>query len=162
MEIILGSYRLDVDVAATRAYYEAHPLPWITCTCKGCENFEKAIRQIPQEVKVFFDQLGLDPEKPAETCYYQGTETTLSGGGWYHICGTILESAMPESPSESGLIRLKDSARRSNQTVTCCRRISRTPVFRWNSIICCHGCWKRRILIFEIKSNESLIREKPS
>ena len=99
MEIVLGSYRLDVDVAATRAYYAEHPLPWITCDCKGCQNYERAITQIPQEVKEFFDRLGLDPEKPAETCYYQGTETTLSGGGWYHICGTILESAVSENPS---------------------------------------------------------------
>ena len=99
MEIVLGSYRLDVDVAATRAYYAEHPLPWITCDCKGCQNYERAITQIPQEVKEFFDRLGLDPEKPAETCYYQGTETTLSGGGWYHICGTILERAVPENPS---------------------------------------------------------------
>ena len=99
MEIVLGSYRLDVDVAATRAYYEAHPLPWIICDCLGCRNFQAAIQQIPQEVKDFFDRLGLDPEKPAETCYYQGTETTLSGGGWYHICGTIVERAMQEDPS---------------------------------------------------------------
>lgn len=99
MEIVLGGYRLDVDAAATRAYYEAHPLPWIICDCLGCRNFQTAIQRIPQEVKDFFDRLGLDPEKPAETCYYQGTETTLSGGGWYHICGTILECAAPEDPS---------------------------------------------------------------
>ena len=100
MEIILGSYRLDVDVAATRAYYEAHPLPWITCDCPGCRNFQAAIHRIPQEVKALFDWLGLDPEKPAEACYYQGTETTLSGGGWYHVCGTILEQAMPKDSSQ--------------------------------------------------------------
>ena len=100
MEIVLGSYRLDVDVAATRAYYEAHPLPWITCDCLGCRNFQAAIHRIPQEVKALFDRLGLDPEKPAEVCYYQGTEATLSSGGWYHICGTILEQATPEDPSQ--------------------------------------------------------------
>ena len=100
MEIVLGSYHLDVDVAATRAYYEAHPLPWITCDCPGCRNFQAAIHRIPQEVKALFDRLGLDPEKLAEACYYQGTETTLSGGGWYHVCGTILEQAMPKDSSQ--------------------------------------------------------------
>ena len=100
MEIVLGSYHLDVDVTATRAYYEAHPLPWITCDCPGCRNFQAAIHRIPQEVKTLFDWLGLDPEKPAEACYYQGTETTLSGGGWYHVCGTILEQAMPKDSSQ--------------------------------------------------------------
>ena len=101
MEIVLGSYRLDVDVAATRAYYEAHPLPWITCDCKGCQNFKEAVGKMPQAMKDFFDRLGLDPEKPGETCYYQGTETTLSGGGWYHICGRILEGAMPEGSCQA-------------------------------------------------------------
>lgn len=96
-ELVLGSYRLQVDVEQTRAYYKAHPLPWITCDCKGCQNFEKAIGQIPRPVKDFFEALGLDPEKPGELCYYQGTAETLSGGGWYHICGTILVGAMPEN-----------------------------------------------------------------
>lgn len=100
VEIVLGGYRLQVDSEATRAYYESHPLPWITCDCKGCQNFAAAVKQVPQAVKAFFDRLGLDPEKPAETCYYQGTEYILSGGGWYHICGTILERAIPEDPSQ--------------------------------------------------------------
>ena len=101
MEIVLGSYRLQVDVKATRAYYAAHPLPWITCDCAGCRNFEKAVKQVPQAVKDFFGRLGLDPEKPGEICCYEGTEETLSGGGWYHICGTILEGAMPEDSGQA-------------------------------------------------------------
>ena len=28
-EFVFGLYRLEVDVEATRAYYEAHPGPWI-------------------------------------------------------------------------------------------------------------------------------------
>lgn len=100
MEIVLGHYRLQVDVEATRTYYAAHPLPWITCDCKGCRNFELAIGQAPQAVKDLFDRMGLDLLKPGELCYYEGTDETLSGGGWYHICGTILERAMPENPSQ--------------------------------------------------------------
>lgn len=39
----------------------------------------------------FFQTLGLDVEKPGELMYYQGTPSTLSGGGWYHLVGRILE-----------------------------------------------------------------------
>jgi len=99
-EFAFGSYLLRVDVEKTRDYYAAHPLPWITCDCSGCRNFAKAIRQVPDAVKSFFSELGLDLEKPGESCYYQGTETTLSGGGWYHICGEILTGAMPEESNQ--------------------------------------------------------------
>ena len=100
-EFFLGSYRLLVDTEKTRAYYAAHPLPWITCDCAGCRNFTKAIRQVPGAVKTFFSDLGLDVEKPAESCYYEGTEETLSGGGWYHICGEILAGAVPENSGQA-------------------------------------------------------------
>ena len=94
-EFVFGSYRLSVDVEATRAYYAAHnePEPWITCECDGCLNFARAVKDLPQAVKDFFDTLGLDPEKPGELMYYQGTEKDLSGGGWYHLAGTVLEGA---------------------------------------------------------------------
>ena len=48
---------------------------------------------LPQEVRDFFHTLGLDPEKPGELMYYQGTERDLSGGGWYHLVGTVLEGS---------------------------------------------------------------------
>ena len=88
-EFVLGNYRLAVDVEATRAYYAAHPGPWITCECDGCRNFAAAVGKLPQAVRDFFDALGLDPEKPGELMYYQGTEKDLSGGGWYHSGGFL-------------------------------------------------------------------------
>ncbi len=90
-EFVFGPYRLEVDVEATRAYYAAHPLPAVTCDCAGCRNFVKAVGSLPQPVRDFFDQLGLDPEKPHELCYYDGTPETLCGDGWYHLVGRILE-----------------------------------------------------------------------
>ena len=99
-ELLLGSYRLLVDVEATRAYYADRPLPWLNCGCAGCRNFEKAVKLLSPEVKAFFSRLGLDPEKPAEVCWYQGTPATLSGDGWYHLCGRILAGAQPEGAYE--------------------------------------------------------------
>ena len=92
-EITFGAYRLLVDVETTRAYYDAHPLPWITCDCAGCRNFAQAVKNLSRPVREFFDTLGIDPEKPGELDYYQGTAEMLSGGGWYHLAGTILEGA---------------------------------------------------------------------
>lgn len=95
-ELVFGCYRLSVDVGRTREYYAAHPLPWVTCTCGGCRNFVEAVKLLPDEVKTFFDRLGVDPEKPAETCWYPGAKTESNGDAWYHLCGTILERVEPE------------------------------------------------------------------
>lgn len=92
-EFSFGPYRIRVDVEATREYYAARPLPWFTCDCAGCRNFARAVKRLPTAVREFFDDLGLDPEKPGETCYYTGTPDSLVGGGWYYICGTILAGA---------------------------------------------------------------------
>lgn len=94
-EMVLGNYRLLVDIEKTRAYYEARPLPWVTCACAGCRNFVKAAKLLPPAVTDFFAALGADPEKPAETCWYPGAKTEANGGAWYHICGEILARAEP-------------------------------------------------------------------
>lgn len=90
-ERIIGPYRIAVDVEATRTYYAAHPLPWITCQCSGCRNFVRAVKTLPPAVTEFFTSLGLDVEKAAETMYYTGTPQDVYGGGWYHLRGAILE-----------------------------------------------------------------------
>lgn len=90
---VFGAYRIRVDVEATQVYYAAHPLPWITCGCAGCRNFAQAVYHLPQTVRDFFSSLGLDPEKPGELCNYGAVSGSLSGGGWYHMVGTILEGA---------------------------------------------------------------------
>lgn len=94
-ELVLGGYRLAVDVERTREYYAAHPLPWVTCTCGGCRNFAEAVKLLPDAVKTFFDRLGVDPEKPAETSWFPGTKAVANGDAWYHVCGTILERKEP-------------------------------------------------------------------
>lgn len=99
-ELSLGPYRLRVDLEATRAYYAAHPLPWVTCGCAGCRNFVEAVKQLPGAAAELFASLGLDPEKPGETMYFEGTPEAVDGAGWYHLCGTILE-APPVKPGET-------------------------------------------------------------
>lgn len=90
-EFTFGPYRLLVNVEANRAYYNARPLPWVTCSCAGCRNFVEAVKLLPPEVKTFFDALGLDPEKPGETMYLEenGSGAVCCTAGWYHLCGSI-------------------------------------------------------------------------
>lgn len=90
-EFVFGSCRLAVDTEANRAWYAAHPLPWVTCDCAGCRNFLLAVKRLPPAVTAFFGALGLDPEKPGEACWYWGTPETVYGGGWYHLAGVVPE-----------------------------------------------------------------------
>ena len=99
-EFVCDGYRLAVDVEATRAYYAAHGETWIICQCDGCRNFARAAETLPQAVRDFFETLGLDVEKPGELMYFQGTPSTLSGGGWYHLVGRVLEGDTPPGAYE--------------------------------------------------------------
>lgn len=90
-EFVFGPYRLLVDVETTRAYYSAHPLPWVTCGCAGCRNFAQAVKLLPAEAKGFFAALGLDPEKPGEVTHLEeaGDAAAHHADCWYHLCGSI-------------------------------------------------------------------------
>ena len=105
MILEFGSYKLDVDVERTRAYYEtARPISE-GCSCCGCRNYVNAIDFLPKEVQLFFSQLGIDMRKSPDVhihCAY--TDNTMLYGGWYHICATLIrgESAFIQtSPTSS-------------------------------------------------------------
>lgn len=94
-EFTFGPYRLMADIEATRAWYEAHPLPWVTCDCAGCRNFVQAVKALPPAVTDFFTALGLDPEKPAEVCVDWGDRESCLYGGWYHLAGELTAGGPP-------------------------------------------------------------------
>ena len=87
-----GPCRFDVDVERTRRWYETAPTPSQCCTCDGCVNYEQAAEQFPEPVTAFFAALGADVKKPFEV-YVNCTnkDGTLFYGGWYHLCGTLLD-----------------------------------------------------------------------
>ncbi len=85
-----GPYKADIDVYKTKLFYEKHGLAAGGCDCDGCRNFARAAETLPQPVRSFFTQLGIDIRKPCE-CYvhYTNEDGTLLYGGFYHVCGTL-------------------------------------------------------------------------
>ncbi|MBQ6672291.1 MAG: hypothetical protein IJM73_03615 [Spirochaetales bacterium] len=93
MIFTLGNFRLDVDTEKTEELYANAPVITETCSCEGCSNYVQAAKLFPPEVKVFFHLLGADPEKAAEVylLYSDDKEKKAAYGGFYHLCGKILE-----------------------------------------------------------------------
>ena len=88
----IGHYKLDIDIAKNKHFYDR--ADWVTqhCTCDGCLNFEKAVDFLSPTVRTLFANLGVDMKKVRE-CYVNCTNNdgTLLYGGFYHVCGTLLE-----------------------------------------------------------------------
>ena len=91
MRLTFGQFILDVDAERTQAYYHSQE-PGIDCSCSGCRNYERAAAAFPEKLQDFFRALGIDPQKPAEVYVnYAPTDETLAYGGFYHLCGTLLQ-----------------------------------------------------------------------
>lgn len=91
-----GNYTLDVDVERTRAFYAREDVKTTSeqCTCAGCQNYDKAILEMPATVTDFLESLGLDPRKPAEAFDVMGglaEDGKVLYNGFYHLCGVRLQ-----------------------------------------------------------------------
>ena len=88
----IGQFKLDVDVSKTKHFYDTADRVSKSCSCDGCLNFEKAVDFLSPAVRTLFAKLGVDMKKIRE-CYVNCTnkDGTLLYGGFYHICGTILD-----------------------------------------------------------------------
>ena len=92
MIFTFGDFKLDIDVARTRRFYETVEDP-LGCDCAGCRNFYAAYPSLPAPIDAFFQQLGVDLGSPAEMTAFVSHDGNLTlYDGFYHICGKILES----------------------------------------------------------------------
>lgn len=92
MLITIGPIVLDVDVAATRRFYDTSS-GYLTCTCDGCRNFPLAVPHMPADLLAALRQLGIDPLKPAEQWVNCATPDGKAAhyGGFYNVCGRIVK-----------------------------------------------------------------------
>ena len=87
-----GQYKIDVDVEKTKMFYAAAPVVSAGCTCNNCKNYEQAVADLPQVVKSFFTELGVDMKKVCEVYVnWKNPDGTLHYGGFYHVCGVRLQ-----------------------------------------------------------------------
>ena len=93
-----GGYKIDVDVAATRAFYQSEYARTLgqSCGCDICKNYDDAILKAGEKVLSFLKELGIDPQKPGEVFGLDvdgkpEKNGTYFYGGWYHLVGTLLE-----------------------------------------------------------------------
>lgn len=90
MKIQFGPYTLDIDIEKTRSFYQKANNVSVRCSCPGCRNFEKAVEILPDEIKCFFDALGIDGKKPAEVyANMVNNDGLVLYGGFYHLCGRL-------------------------------------------------------------------------
>lgn len=97
MQFSFGDIFLEVDVEKTKAFYQKAEKITEGCQCSGCRNYEQAASVFPDEVKLFFRNLGIAPDKAAEV-YVNCPEDdgkTVYYGGFYHLCGTVQEGVSP-------------------------------------------------------------------
>ena len=92
MIFTFGNYTVDIDVEKTKQTYKKLPLLSQGCNCDGCLNFEKAADVLPETVRAFFHNLGIDLKRIVE-CYVncKTMDGNLFYGGFCHVCGTLIE-----------------------------------------------------------------------
>ena len=90
-----GNFTVDVDRERTALFYKKSAnTPGELCSCRGCQNFRKAILKAPKEVLEFLDSLGINPADPADVCDAAGDmfdDGTICYAGFYHICGKLID-----------------------------------------------------------------------
>ena len=86
-----GHQKVDIDVERTRQFYLEDGL--LDCPCDDCVNYVNAVDKLPEPVKVFFDNLGVNIKNPAEiSTLCAVSEKTVVYHGFYYVCGNVLDN----------------------------------------------------------------------
>ena len=88
-EYDFGGFRVELDGAATRAWYRKSA-EW-DCTCGHCRNFVLLAkeRRLPEDMLTLLDKLSIPPEKPAYVCQMDEKEGRLFYQVTYCLSGRV-------------------------------------------------------------------------
>lgn len=90
-EFVFGSYRLEVDVEATRAWYDRYGDATGGCDCAYCRNFAAAVGDLPPQVEAFLEPLGLSLRRPGDASECGPAEGGRLYTPLWHLAGRLLE-----------------------------------------------------------------------
>ena len=105
-EFVFGPYRLEVDVEATRDWYDhLRTMPPAAVDCAYCRNYAAAVGgSCRRRWRRFWNPWGWISTSPAMT---GGVRSRSQGGRWYmplwHIAGRLLEAGEGELPIAPGV-----------------------------------------------------------
>ncbi len=95
-----GKYIIDVDIEKTREFYRSYTYG---CTCGGCKNFKEFAEICSDELKNWFNMLGLEVGKPSEVFVNnEEDDNKLFYGGWWHLCGKVIKTDRHTEALENG------------------------------------------------------------
>ncbi|MBR6594383.1 MAG: hypothetical protein IKK83_04300 [Clostridia bacterium] len=78
MVYMLGANVFDIDIIATKAYYDDAASDIRYCSCPSCRNFCERQRRISYTKERFFKSLGIHPEKASVVWAHGPGEEELS------------------------------------------------------------------------------------
>ena len=113
-----GNFRVDIDVESTKAFYSKHGKTVLeNCGCVNCRNYYEAISMAADEVKAFFNSIGIDPQKSPEATWWTTNE---NGVAYYsvifHVVGTMIQSVdIYEPVGDNGYQLIKENFYEINQ-----------------------------------------------
>ena len=86
-----GHQKVDIDVERTRQFYLEDGI--LDCPCDDCVNYVNAVDKLPEPVKAFFDNIGVNIKNPDEISALNAvSEKTVVYNGFYYVCGNVLDN----------------------------------------------------------------------
>ncbi|WBL16613.1 hypothetical protein [Sutcliffiella sp. NC1] len=97
IKLEFNGWKIEVDIAQTKSFYEKYHLITEDCSCHYCANYLLACDTFSLNIMGLFQSLGIDPKKEGEVFqHFQQEDGLHFYGGFYHIVGNILERSIGE------------------------------------------------------------------
>ena len=111
MRFEIGKYILEVDIDKTRDFYLCADSVVDGCDCQGCRNYEKWAVSLSAEPKYIFERMGIRLEKVPEVYVNcSNKDGSLFYGGFYHLCGKVIQGQEPWKEAGEELRTLDEDA----------------------------------------------------